>query len=437
MSAALESRSREPGTRVFVGAWSLLALHTIADAFLLPEQGTAWTDHLLPGLAAAAVLAVLLAVYLRGRGGARGALGLALGALALEGFAIAVVDAGSAGARGDDWTGFLLGPAGLALLGLGGRLLWRSRRPGRHRHLRRSALAVLSALGVYVVLVPVGLAILATHRPRQPVGPAALGRAYEQVTVRTSDGLRLAAWYVPSRNGAAIISYPTRSGELGQARMLIRHGYGVLLLDARGYDGSDGAPNMYGWGGAKDIDAAVAWLRRQPDVRARRIGAIGYSVGGEVLLESAAGNPGLQAVVSDGAGIRSLREELLYGARGIPALPAQAVQTAALTLLSGTAPPPSLDALVGKIAPRPVFLIYAEHGAGGEDLSRDYYAAAGRPKQLWRVRGAGHLGGYETAPRAYEHRVIAFFDHSLLGNRPPHPSRRGAEVGTATMPARG
>ncbi len=435
MTAALETPSTEQGSRVFVGAASLLGLHTIADAFLLPEPGTDWSEHLLPGLATLAVLVFLLAAYLHGRAGAKAAVALALGALALEGFAIAVVDAGNVGARGDDWSGFLLGPAGLVLLGLGGRLLWRSRKPGRARYLRRTGVAAVSGLGIYLVLVPVGMAILATHRPRQPVGPVELGRAYEQVVLRTSDGLGLAAWYVPSRNGAAIISYPTRTGELAQARMLIRHGYGVLLVDARGYDGSDGAPNMYGWGDAKDVDAAVAWLRRRPDVAARRIGGIGYSVGGEVLLESAAGNPGLEAVVSDGAGIRSVREELLYGARGILALPVQAVQTAALAILSGTAPPPSLHTLVAQIAPRPVFLIYAEHGAGGEDLNRDYYAAAGRPKQLWRVRRAGHLGGYETAPHAYERRVLAFFDRALLSSAPlggtgaPPRARRARGLG--------
>jgi uncharacterized protein len=102
--------------------------------------------------------------------------------------------------------------------------------------------------------------------------PAELGRPYEELTIRTSDGLDLAAWYVPSLNGAAVISYPTRQGKLPQARMLARHGYGVLLLDARGYDGSEGDPNLFGWAGAKDIDAAVAWLQGRPDVTGGRIG---------------------------------------------------------------------------------------------------------------------------------------------------------------------
>ena len=155
--------------------------------------------------------------------------------------------------------------------------------------------------------------------------PVDLGRPYEEVALRTTDGLELAAWYVPSRNGAALIAYPTRQGKLQQARMLIRHGYGLLLVDARGYDGSEGDPNAFGWEGAADIDAAVAWLQQRPDVVDGRIGGIGFSVGGEVMLEAAASNPGLRAVVSEGAGVRSVREHLLRGPRGWFSLPEAAV----------------------------------------------------------------------------------------------------------------
>jgi fermentation-respiration switch protein FrsA (DUF1100 family) len=91
------------------------------------------------------------------------------------------------------------------------------------------------------------------------------------------------------------------------------------------------------------------------------------------------------------------------------------VQTAALTVLSGTLPPPSLRDLVSQIAPRSVFLIYAEHGVGSEDLNESFYRAASQPKQLWRVAGAGHTNGIKAQPRTYERRVVGFFDHALLG----------------------
>jgi uncharacterized protein len=405
---------RERPFLVFAAASAFVALHAVMDAFLVPEWGTRWSDHLLPGLATLAVLAAAVAVFRVARPGMQAALAVVLGALALEGAILAVVDARNVGARGDDWTGFLLAPAGVALCLLGIGLLWRSRKPGRLRWVRRAGLGVGAVVGVYVLVAPLAMALAATHRPRQAVSPVHLGRPSQPVTVRTSDGLALAGWYVRSRNGAAVISYPTRKGKVPQARMLVRHGYGVLLLDARGYDGSDGAPNMFGWGETKDIDAAVDWLRRQPDVRGGRIGGIGFSVGGEMMVEAAARNPRLRAVISEGAGIRSIREEFLHGAGSIPALPTQAVQTAALAVLSGTAPPPSLRDLVRQIAPRHLFLVYAEHGVGSEDLNENFYRAAGAPKQLWRVDGAGHTGGYQAAPRTYERRVVGFFDHALL-----------------------
>lgn len=223
------------------------------------------------------VAAILLWPHLRP--GAQAAVAIVLGALAIEGAALAVADARAVGARGDDWTGFLLAPAGLALVVLGVAILWASRKPSGHRYARRALLGAGAVVGAFVLVVPLGVAIGATHRPRAAV-PAAvdLGRPYRDVRIRTRDGLELAGWYVPSRNGAAILSFPTRKGKLPQARMLVRHGYGVLLLDMRGYEGSESDPNAFGWGAARDVDAAVAWLRRQPEVERDRVGGIGFSV---------------------------------------------------------------------------------------------------------------------------------------------------------------
>jgi fermentation-respiration switch protein FrsA (DUF1100 family) len=314
------------------------------------------------------------------------------------------------------------------LLGLAVVLLWRSRKPGQLRWLRRGGIALLSVVATYWLVLPVAVAILATHRPRAAVTPVDVGRRYQQVMIETADGLELAGWYVRSRNGAAVISYPTRQGKLPQARMLVRHGYGVLLLDARGYDGSQGDPNVFGWDDTKDIDAAVSWLRHRPDIHDGRIGGIGFSVGGEMMLQAAASNAGLRAVVSDGAGFRSVREELLYGPRAwFTSLPEQAIQSAALAVMSGTPPPPSLESLVGQITPRSVFFIYAGHGAGGEEFNDDYYRAASAPKRIWRIAEAKHTGGFAARPRDYERRVVGFFDEALQPR--PHDSLAPRQLG--------
>ena len=400
---------------VFSAAAAALALHVAVDSFVAPEPGTAPGDHLLRGAASLAVLTLAALVYPRLPAGARAALALVFGALALEGSALAVTDARAVGPRGEDWTGFLLCPIGILLVASATTLLWRSRKAGRLRYVRRAGIAFAAVLAAYWLVVPVAIAILATHRPRADVAPAELGRPYEELTIRTSDGLDLAAWYVPSLNGAAVISYPTRQGKLPHARMLVRHGYGVLLLDARGYDGSEGDPNLFGWAGARDIDAAVSWLQGRPDVTGGRIGGIGFSVGGEMMLQAAASNTGLRAVVSEGAGVRSVREDLIRGPRGWLALPASAVQTAAVAVLSGTGPPPSLTDLVPRISPRPLLLVYAGRGGGGEELNPDYYRAALAPKELWKIAEARHVGGFQARPRAYEERVTSFFDRALLG----------------------
>ena len=406
--------SSEPDVLLFSGATAILALHAAVDSFVGPEPGTSPRDHLVRGLPSLALLALLAVVYPRLRAGGRAALAFVVGGLATEAAALGIEDARAVGARGEDWTGFLLLPVGLGLLGLAAVLLWRSRKAGRLRWLRRATILIGSLLAAYWLVLPVAIAILATHRPRADVRPAALGAPYEQVTLTTRDGLDLAAWYVPSSNGAAVISYPTRSGKVPQARMLVRHGYGVLLLDARGYDGSQGDPNVFGWDDAKDIDAAVAWLGHRPDVRGGRIGGIGFSVGGEMMLQAAASNTRLRAVVSEGAGFRSVREDVQRGPRGWFTLPQAAVQTAALAVLSGTAPPPPLNELVPRIAPRHVYFIYAGHGAGGEEFNPDLYQAAGTPKALWQIPEASHTGGFEARPREYEQRVVGFFNRALL-----------------------
>ena len=399
---------------VFRGATAVIGLHACVDAFVVPEPGTGARDHLGRGLVTLGLLALSAAAYPSLRQGGRAALAGVFGVLAAVGGGLAIADTRAGGVRGEDWSGFALVGVGPVLVALALTLLWRSRKAGRLRWLRRGGLVVGATVGAYWLVAPIAVALVATHRPRADVQPAALGRPYERVVITTRDGLKLAAWYVRSRNGAAVVSYPTRQGKLPQARMLTRHGYGVLLLDARGYDGSQGDPNAFGWDGAKDVDAGVAWLRRQPDVRQGRIGGIGFSVGGEVMLQAAANNPALRAVVSEGAGSRSFREELLYGSRGWSSLPEALVQTGALAVLAWQPPPPSLRDVVAAVAPRKVFLIYAGRGGGGEDLNPSYAAAARAPVLLWRVPEARHVGALQARPREYEQRVVAFFDRALL-----------------------
>jgi fermentation-respiration switch protein FrsA (DUF1100 family) len=280
-------------------------------------------------------------------------------------------------------------------------------------------MGVGALLAGFLIVFPLVVAIVATHRARTSVAAPDLGRPYERVSFTTGDGLRLSGWYVPSRNRAAVIVSPGRDGTIGHARMLARRGYGVLLFDRRGEGESEGDFNAFGWGGDEDIKAAVSFLRARPDVDPVRVGGLGLSVGGEMMIEAAADDRRLRAVVSEGAGVRSLAEHWDDPSPSGLQRPFSewVAQTAALVVLANQGPPPSLTSLVGRIEPRPLLLIRGLEGQEQEALNSVYAEAAGRPKALWEVPGAGHTGALSARPRQYERRVVGFFDRALLGVR--------------------
>jgi hypothetical protein len=409
-------------TALFLLGIGIVGVHILDDNFLQPPPGTSAGDHLFSGLVPIALLAFTAVTYARLRAGFRAVIALSVGFLALVGGAgEAGYFTAKVGASGDDYTGLLMLAAGALLLGVGAWTLWRSRRLDEsrpRRYLRRLLIGVVGFIVFFEVVLSIAFAYVYTHAARPVVPPAALGAPYEEVTFTTSDGLELAGWYVPSKNGAAVIAFPGRKGPQPHARMLARHGYGVLLFDRRGEGESEGDPNTLGWAGDRDLEAAVAFLRDRPDVDPDRIGGLGLSVGGEMLLQSAAESNALKAVVSEGAGTRSIREHVhMSGVARWILLPQWSVITAATAVFSNHAPPPALNELVGRISPRPVFLIYTPHGQGAETLNPTFYAAAGEPKTIWEIPDASHTGGLDTRPKEYERRVLGFFDDALLNGK--------------------
>ena len=233
--------------------------------------------------------------------------------------------------------------------------------------------------------------------------------------------LALAAWAYPrlrgGRQGAMALAFGVFGIAQAHTRMLARHGYGVLLFDRRGEGESEGDPTSWGWGNEKDIKAGIGFLQRRADVDPERIGGLGLSVGGEMMIQTAAETDALKAVASEGAGMRSVREALDSPSSPDKWLgtPFKVVETAATAVFHDAPPPANLGDLVAKVAPRPLLLMYSGHGQGGEvELSPEFFRAAGTPKTLWKIPGAGHAAGIRAQPDEYERRVVAFFDDALL-----------------------
>jgi uncharacterized protein len=404
---------------LFRAATAALALYVADDRFVHPQPGTSAGDHLVSGLVPLAVLALAFWAFPRLKAGAQGLLAVALGLFAAAGAVEGVYYTQKLGPAGDDFTSLLAAPAALLLFGVAAAVLWASRRTGGRpvwRYGRRALLGVAGFVGVMALVVPVGAAWVFTHTARAVVPADRLGVPHEDVRFTTSDGLELEGWYVPSRNGAAVIAFPGRNGPQKQARMLARHGYGVLLFDRRGEGRSDGDPNAFGWGGDRDVKAAIEYLQQRPDVDPERIGGLGLSVGGELMLEVAAESEELRAVVSEGAGSRMYSEEFDHDfSAGEHVLNASGVllKNLGLGVFGDEPPPPDLETLVGRIAPRPLLLIAAPNSPNGEDLNVQYHAAASEPKELWEIPESRHTGGIDARPDEYERRVVGFFDRSI------------------------
>src|SRR4051795_6764112 len=298
----------------FTGATAVWVLHGLDDAFLGRQPGVPIGQHLVAALVTVALAALAIFAFPRARPGVRSLLALTFGVFALADGVLHVLHVAAQGPAASGLTGALAALAGVALLALAAWIPYRHRgeraRGRGRRGVNRLVAVVAGAALVYVVVFPVTVAIIATHKPREAIG-APPSAAYRPVTFNAGDGLRLSGWYVPSENRAAVVIVHggggDRTGSLRHAALLARHGYGVLVYDARSRGASQGASNQFGWDWPKDVAGALAFLRRRADVDPQRIGGLGLSTGADVLIQVAARrDDGLRAVVGDGATAESL-----------------------------------------------------------------------------------------------------------------------------------
>ena len=300
-----------------VAALLVVALHVVDDNFLQPQPGTSAAGHLVSGLVPVAVLGLAAALYGRMRPGLRGTTALLLGFFGVVAGTEAIAYTRVVGPSGDDYTGLLSVLAGLLLLGIGTRALWRSRRLTDKPLVAIWAPAVDHCRcggrrdGVPLPVRPRIRGDTRVPRARSRGTPRKRLRERRVHDERWPDAQRL-VHPVSERSGGGLVSRSPASQQK-RARMLARHGYGVLLFDRRGEGESEGDPNIFGWQGERDIHAAVAFLQRRPDVDPDRIGGIGLSVGGEMMIAAAAQSDGLKAIVPEGASSRSMRDDLANG----------------------------------------------------------------------------------------------------------------------------
>jgi pimeloyl-ACP methyl ester carboxylesterase len=154
----------------------------------------------------------------------------------------------------------------------------------------------------------------------------------QDVTFRTDDGVTIVgSLYLPARPGPAVILLHalgrTREDWRPVATRLSDAGFVALAIDLRGHGASGPLPegatleNLTGM--VADVKAARAFLATRHEVSPNRIGIAGASIGANLAMLYAAGDPTVRslALLSPGIDYRGLRPEAAlrkYGDR--PAL---------------------------------------------------------------------------------------------------------------------
>jgi len=265
--------------------------------------------------------------------------------------------------------------------------------------------------------------------PRLPIlrSPAELGLPYEPVEFQATDGTTLAGWKIPiDPNRPWIILChglgSNRGNLLDIGAWLATARFNLFLFDFRAHGESTGRVTSFGWLEQRDLEGALAFLGRQPDVADKPYGIYGASMGGVVALTITERDERLRAIAVDSiyenlATSLGRHVQLLYHLPPVPFLWfIQLAYRARFGVWPGrVAPQESLRKLGGRRA----LVIH-----GTEDVRMPLsiidraVTAAGESAQLLAMQGAAHLQGSAMHPERFSTTLVKFFEASLTSSTP-------------------
>jgi esterase/lipase len=283
---------------------------------------------------------------------------------------------------------------------------------------RKQALFCAAAIPVFFCCAVWGAGSFLSHPANRSIGALPAHLKGRDVEFESGSGSKLRGWMIPGRKGAAAVVLMhgfrgDRRQMLARASFLSEAGYGVLLFDFQAHGESPGKQITIGYLESRDAQGAVEFMKK--NCYGKKLGVIGLSMGGAAaILASPALEVDamvLEAVYPDIERATANRMERYFGfwARGLGRL-----LTMQLPLRAGI----EKEALrpidrVGAIKAPKLFIAGAKDRHTKLDESREIFAAASEPKELWVVEAAGHVDVHQMAKEEYERRILDFFEKRL------------------------
>lgn len=300
--------------------------------------------------------------------------------------------------------------------------------------MNRRRLARVLAVVFVVLLLAAGAAISAVswksakslvHPEREFAtdDPSRLGLPFQEVELRTEDGLRLSAWWMPA-NGTPRASVvflhgygDNKNQSLHVAPFLHEAGYNVLAFDFRAHGRSEGDQTTVGLVETRDVQAAILWLMTRSHSNDTRVVLFGWSMGAATAINAAADLSGVEALVADSAfaTLTNIASNSITYFTDLPKWPfgPLAVLFAGWMVGHDVGDNRPIDAMESLDAPVLVIQGSADVITLPDDDGRALAEAAPEGSALWLVEGADHVEALDVAGEEYERRVLAFLDGAL------------------------
>lgn len=307
------------------------------------------------------------------------------------------------------------------------------------RTAKLTSICVITSVFILAIVGGIFVAEGALHPGRRPVLAVDERQATEMadsnasdltdVSIVAFDGAVLRAWNLQPRKNfanAVILSHglsDNRAGMVGYAQFFLRHGYDVLMPDARAHGISGGEIATYGIREANDLHRWLNWLdlNEQPAC----IYGFAESMGAAGLLQSLQSESRFCAVAAESP--FSTFREIAYDRVGQffhtgpwlgrtifrPMVECAFIYAKWRYQLNFDLDSPEKAVESTKV---PVLLIHGQLDSNIPVRHSRKIAAGNRDVALWEVPGADHCGAIGVAPVELERRVTDWFQQNDSGS---------------------